>query len=236
MKKLFIMLFVFFISLIHVSCGNTNPPEEDLSIQDQLYVTVIKFSNPSYKDFILAKNGNNLFYACGLAELEKTPFTNWWNKHDLAGKSPYIELADNFLLLDWHWHPMLVFGGVDTFNANYHNAVLIENKWQELKSLDQVWSADTPNDHNAIEKILIFKVKLLDDYRGDTDYQKNGWENHLYHAAMLGFWGNTDSYPNGIDKYESQIDSLQQIYADCLNTILQQNDFEMVGGYVTKIK
>ena len=43
MKKVFFMLFVFSMSLTYISCGNTNPPEEDLSIQDQLYITIIKF-------------------------------------------------------------------------------------------------------------------------------------------------------------------------------------------------
>lgn len=242
MKKLFFMLFVFSMSLTYISCGNVNSPEEELTIQDQLYITVVKYSNPLYKDYILAKNesdinyGDSLFYACGLTNPERIAFTNWWNKHELSGKSPYIELVDNFLLLDWHWHPMLIYGGVDTYNANSYNAVLIENKWSELKDLNQVWSIDTPNDHNAIEKILIFKVKLLDVYRGDSGYKTNGWEKHLYHAAMFGFRGMSDSYPNGIDEYESQIDSLQQIYVECLNNILQHNDYEVVGGYVTKLK
>ena len=242
--KLFLLICT--ISILF-SCGNEisqsneyeqHNPGEPLTIENQLWLPVFKLTHQRYKENVLATemNENGMFGICQLTELEKTQFLKWWDTQDLAGKSPYIELIDDYLLLDWHWYPLYDYLKQDKYNANLHLAVLTSLTWTDITDICKIWEDSTSHDHNAIELLYQFKVKALDDYRNDLHYQTEGWENHLWYSVVqYAFMRQTDSFPNGIE--ESKLDSLQSIYINCLKTILRDNNFHAKNDcYVTEIK
>lgn len=226
MKKTFYLLSVFTIIAVTSSCDSISPIEtsKPSTIEDALTLTVIKFTNPSYKDNILATDTDNrdkqdVFYAFDyrITEISNINVYDWVAKYNMIGQSPYIELTDGYLLIDWHWVIILNLG--DKYNSNYGRTILLEQKWSDLKDFSQRWSRSTPNDHESIDRLYYFKIKAIDDYRDDKSYLTTGIENHLW-----------------IRGNDSQRDSLQSVYATCLKQILNDNDYTEDDWVVSEIK
>lgn len=228
MKKI---MFMIISTLFLLSCNNNNiinNPEEPLTTENMLWLTVIKFTKPEYKENILATDehmyysfpkDDSVFYACALPEPKRKKYCDWFEKNNLVGTSPYIELIDDYLLIDWHW--LYFFAHLeDKVNANFGLTILTELKWADIKTLDDEWERNIPNDHNAIDTIYHFKVRALDDYRGDYSYKTIGWYNHIWFYTLYTFAENTCYVPKDFDN--SKIDSLQSIYTDCLIKILKE--------------
>lgn len=221
-KKILFALVVILLS----SCGNhPEKPQVPLTPENILWVTVIKFNNLSYKDNILATDNSmytsrghddSVFYACGVAD--KISYIQHADSIKLLKTSPYIELVDGYLLISWKWLPVFTHC-LDKINGNYGHAILTELRWKDLKDLKQEWERTTPNDHDAIERIHQFKVKALDDYRGDKTYMVDGWERHVMYCGNY-----------------SQIDSMYQIYADCLKQILREHKYTEEETFIRQIE
>ena len=257
-KELFMQKKILFFALcifIIASCSSKstdpsvdsgieqgNEPEGALTSENMLWLSVLKFTNPAYKENVLATDNHlykrvpkdeSVFYACALPEPQRTPYFERFANNKLIGSSPWVYLADDYVLVDWHW--ISFFSHLeDKVNANYGQTILTESKWSDITGLDNEWSRTIPNDHNAIDKIYHFKVKALDDYRGDYSYKQTGWEKHLWFATLYAFYGKSDYFPDGVD--ESKIDSLQNLYVDCLNKILKEHPFANDEGYIYEIK
>lgn len=245
--KTFVKTLLFFaVMTICSSCKNTNPPsneiqsEEPLFTENQLWLPVIKFTNSLYINHILATEkggitGDSVFGIGSLTEPDRLTYSQWVQTHNIIGKIPFIELTDNFLLLDWHWYPMFGYLKYDTYNANLALAVLTKENWTDLRGINQIWEKTVAHDHNAIAELHQFKVKALDDYRGDKTYMKNGWEKHLWFAVVqYAFMRKTDAFPNGVDEYK--LDSLQSIYVDCLKKIIEDKKISENEGWIREIK
>ena len=211
-KKILFALVVILLS----SCGNhSENPQMPLTSEDLLFITVIKFTNPSYKDNIMAtdnrmykqcEHDDSVFYACG-KQLFKADYIRYADSIKLLEMPPYIELIDDYLMMNWHWTPIFPHCS-DKINGNYSQAILTGLKWTDLKDFKQEWERTIPNDHEAIDRVHLFKVKALDDYRGDKSYLQDGWEKHILFRGSV-----------------RQIDSMQNIYAECLKQILRNHKY-----------
>lgn len=213
------------LATILSSCGN-NPTEypQSETIEDQLWLAVIRYTSPSYKENILAVDNSmyrlvphddSVFYACRTPDRDW--FIEWTNEINLLATSPYIELVDGYLMIDWKWRPVFRHCS-DKINGNYGHTILTQLKWTDLTDFTQEWERTIPNDHEAIDRIHHFKVKALDDYRGDQTYITEGWEKHIMHCGTV-----------------EQIDSLQNIYAECLRQVLRDHDYNENESFILRI-
>lgn len=214
--------------------NSINDLDEYLHSDDEMWLSVLKFTKPEYKDNILAWNrtelNGNIFSVCLLPESEKEQYIKWWEQNRIKDINPFIELGNDYLLIDWHWKPLFIYLNTDTYNANLGQILLNDVKWSELENLNSEWDINSISySFDVIDEIHQFKIKAIDDYRGDTQYSTTEWEQHLYHIA-------TNKYSDLTQNQEQQIDSLQTIYTECLKSILQTNSYTENDAYITNIK
>ena len=227
--KHYTLLGIVISAVMLSSCGsNPTEPQKPVTLEDRLWIAVIRYTNPSYKENILAVDNSmyrltahddSVFYACRLPIKEnQVRYIEWADCVKLLKTSPYIELVDGYLMIDWNWRPIFIHCN-DKVNGNYGHTILTQLKWKDLTDFTQEWERTIPNDHEAIDRIHLFKVKALDDYRGDQTYATEGWQKHIMYCGT-----------------KEQIDSMQNIYADCLKQILKRTEYKEDDSCIEQIE
>ena len=228
MNKYSIIGIALLFAILSACSNRPISSQQSMSVEDLPWVSVIKFTNPTYKDNILAtdnsmyklrEHDDSVFYACDIRPTySRNNFIIRADSIKLLNIPPYIELVDEYMLIDWHWKPLFIHCS-DKLNGNYGHTILTELNWTDLKDFEQEWIRTIPNDHEAIDRIHHFNIKALDDYRGDITYAVDCWEKHIMYGGS-----------------ERQIDSMQNIYAESLKQILRDHEYTEDETYIDQIK
>ena len=130
-------------------------------------VRLIKFKNPSYKDYILAyyspKHSTNpdvanpkmvRFNMCVAHPLHFYQ-RKWEFAFPESHHTPYWELPDNWLLVDWRWY---------LFPYDWETSVIIDKNWDELQDSDGWWSKDMILDNDPIAEWKDIPVENIERY------------------------------------------------------------------------
>ena len=143
---------------------------------------VIKFKDPSYKNYIVA-NYYGDFISMGDRDYFK-PDGCW---KTMQGRCPYIELADDYLLLDWRWP------------AYWPSPVLLLVPWQEQTSWLQRWDTTTAHVFQPWESLCTFSMESFDLTVGNSD-----WRYIRELEYMTNFFeeenGQDSEYPENLEK------------------------------------
>lgn len=235
------LLFIILTGLL-ISCNNSEPELGALhSEQDRMLLHVIKFTNTKYKNMILAYDKNaflpnkeyNFFYTC---KEQNENIEEWAKLCKIFSKSPFIDIGNGYLLIDWKWgailSPIRFQRFIDIHNIQY--TILLEHNWSELFSISQEWNINEPNDHNSIEKVYHFQIKAIDMYRGDSTYidKNKGWDKHIFYPTADIWEGRPTT--NMTEEEIHRIDSLQSIYADILSNVMLRYKFD--NDYINNIE
>ena len=165
-------------------------------------ITVIKHKKPEYKDFIIAYAAKDSLIAYRA------------NTTGLGGKSgftPYWELSENWLLVDWKWnYPFPSLGG----------AVLLEDiTWDKLTHALQTWSLETPHISQPIESVYYIKTSKIAEMLAKT--YDSEFINHVVNRPS--------STASDAEKKEEIIKTMDDIWtilqAD-LSTIIEQGNLD----------
>lgn len=165
-------------------------------------ITVIKLKKPEYKDFIIAYAAKDSLIAYRA------------NTTGLGGKSgftPYWELSENWLLVDWKWnYPFPSLGG----------AVLLEDiTWDKLTHALQTWSLETPHISQPIESVYYIKTSKIAEMLAKT--YDSEFINHVVNRPS--------STASDAEKKEEIIKTMDDIWtilqAD-LSTIIEQGNLD----------
>ena len=158
-KSVFIFGMIIVITLSAslgiTSCKPTPSPEPPPTVK------LIKFAKPEYKYFVLAE------YNPYDSVFSQTYPHNECEDAGRSGYSPYWELPDNWLLIDWKWN----------LNSVYEIVLLTNYTWEQYMSYiknDSIptWSFAEPHVSHPIEQELYINLWALDKYKDSiTPYQ-----------------------------------------------------------------
>lgn len=202
-------------AVIFCSCErNAHEPEPAKDPEPPLSVTVLKLKKPEYKNYVLASrfndSGNECFESLR-GNLCKDPIGQ-------SGYSPYWELSDNWLLVDWKWgdFPYAI------------SAVLTEQTWDKYEwegvTNSTKWSLTEPHEDNPIEKIHYIYIDHLETY-SNTHY---GEEMHRLISETIQD-GIISSDGKCICDISDKMDSIWTVFQTELNNVIVNNDLEHIN-------
>jgi len=118
------MLVVLCLTTCQEGCGCNN---NELNSLPPFRITtgIIKFKQTEYKEYVMAYFSTREGCALSLESYYFQPLSSLI----LYGQSPYIELADDYLLIDWKWFPVYWVDNEAIINKKW-------TEWTELKSRD----------------------------------------------------------------------------------------------------
>lgn len=192
---------------------------ENVAYIEYYSTLVVKFTNPEYKNYIYTeKYGDNGYhFRCG----HRTVCDDF-----IAGKCPYIEIGDDYYLVDWKW-PW----------QTYSSDVLLKLPWSNMTGLDQKFGKDTietiPGPYIEEQYCIYFYdidayLHVLKHYEADVDYSFMAYNYGWMHSVK----GN--SIKGDISEYERNVtrcDSIQAEYVQKLRWIVASGNFPFKGRF-----
>lgn len=124
-------------------------------IAPEYHVTVIKFHEPEYKEYIMT-----VYAGGGSTGMSMEYLIVPDSVIHLCGTSPYIELPDNYLMTDWKW------GRVYYQN----NEAIINHKWNELESIYTQWDESELYVRYPVAKAYAIPLSFLREYNNGVKY------------------------------------------------------------------
>lgn len=118
------------------------------------YICFIKFKKDEYKKYIIAK-----------PDIEDGYYSFYWlqgvNAEKLVGSSPFIDLPNGYVAVDWKWWPGII-------NEPY--TLLMNIPWKSFKRYNQKWTYNDvlqPEVHELIDEVWHVGYPHLDWYSGN---------------------------------------------------------------------
>ena len=225
------------ISFLLVSC---NQKEPGYRTTDELVcpITLVRFQQDTYKDYILAEQKYDSKDSVEYYAL-RAPGTV--PQELFIGRSPYIPLPDGWYAVDWKW------GKIIYRPTN----VLLPIVWEKMQDTDQRWDIKIPLlstnpvtrwsgvRRNAIDKYLNITptpAVIDSDHRewGDDvspDYRVPEWAWRYKHLSDV-----PDTIDVGFTKEDylrdiARQDSLQEVFIERLTRIIESGDIDEVMYY-----
>lgn len=204
MKQMKQILLVLISTILLCSCENRNPEVVLDPAPVAITIRVLKFKNPEYKNYILANvdpdgNGYTILRSSSCDE----PIGQ-------SGYSPYWELTNDWLLVDWKW---------SNYPNNYHPVLLIGEPWGSIQEANQTWSSDTPHIADPIDSVLNISVNALDAYF----YTKGG----LRYGEAFYYYIYKSSIECMGDQYE-EMDKVWSALQRDLSIVIENGDLEQL--------
>lgn len=250
------------ILLLFLSCSNNNP---DIRLLEDVPLYIIKYKNPLYKTKIIAAhpiidptityfdgslgNVNYVFDTTSYQLIyEGSDIEKQFNqKRGLIGSTPYIELSNDYLLVDWRWQDYLPISSKNLYhnkrNIAYNSVAhffVMNTTWEDLDSLSQIWNNSDVWNNFDVDEWRTISCQALERYMsGDESpltyietYTPNNFDNtckYVYldccfnETAFIKYKeGGADEY----DSYANLVDSLFSEYAIAINTLISKNELK----------
>ena len=151
MKKLTQIAYFTFVLCLSFACSHPTPvPDPGLG-----YIEIIKLEQPEYKENIMVyapEKEDKTFavsvfnsYFCISQEIEP-----------ICGTSPYIELPDDYLLLNWRWKRI--------FDYIINEEAIVSDLWSELEDIHQTWPKEKMYVNRPIKEYYLLGLTELNEY------------------------------------------------------------------------
>ena len=208
MKKFLVKSLLLMFAVTQVIVISFSSCERKSAPSPQPSAVVLKFNNHEYKNYILAN------YFEGQDKILGMRYNKCEAPIGRAGYSPYWELPQDWLLIDWKWRGFPYNAGLCLLTA------LTWDKFEiDTASISGIpsWQITEPHILNPIKEILYVNALHLEQYRGKKF--PNELMNHL--------WGNTAEY-----KYcemPEKMDSLWSILQNDLSIAIGNGDLEHIN-------
>lgn len=249
MKKSIILLITV-LAVMFISCGNNEAPQNYMPERQDLPVEIVKVIDSELLQYVVAdivpvftdttyspqgpilSGDSNEYQIRGIGGVYEELF---------LGTNPYIELGEDYYLVDWKWGEFLY----EPTN------VLIDVKWEDVKSRQQDWPIETtlltstfPCQHKYIKRQSIDELlgiqpsatmdticKMSVDYaRPWFIWRFNTLEDLMTEKTELESHG---LYYLTLESYNAEVarqDSLQLVYAERLKQIIQKGKLQELFG------
>lgn len=141
------LLAVFCLS----GCEKKQNEKEKTVTPPYAVISIMKLKQPDYKPYIIA------YYPEGISDSIYAVRSNKYGEPvGKSGYSPYWDLKDGWLLVDWKWGPTFPY---------WEGAVLLtEEPWGNLTHLLQTWPKETPHISDPIAEHYYVQASKLAAY------------------------------------------------------------------------
>ena len=150
MKKLFYILSLILLLGLANSCNRD-------SALPTPHAVVIKFKHPEYKDYILANYFKGEDFIFGMR------YNRCIDPIGQAGFSPYWELPDDWLLVDWKWFSFPYDAGLVLLNELTWDKFEIDAT--NISGIPK-WPLTEPHIIQPVEKIYYINARHLEEFSG----------------------------------------------------------------------
>ena len=147
-------MVILVLALLTILCS-CDPIIANMDEPGLEFLTIYKFKDPVYKDYILTNYFEDYDYFSMSVYDDALPDGRW---ETMTGKYPYHELKHDYVLLDWRWQ---------TCNL----PVVIFESYASHKDWVQRWALSTPHDSNPIVEFYPISVIALDSYTNNRKYK-----------------------------------------------------------------
>ena len=202
MKRQLLFLACIILCLGMISCKYQNKPMPTAGMK------VIKFTKPEYKNYILAHRGDGGIVAAR--------FNYCGDVEGVSGCSPYWELPDNWLLVDWKW--VLFPNGI-------RPTILIGKTWEEYPKKPEEtmplpsWPMSEPHDSSPIKTYYFVTAEALAKYIGTT----------YSYRAMQVMRGGLGSDSTSFCYHAEEADSIWSVAWKHLSIAIQNGDLDKIA-------
>lgn len=251
-------------ALFCMSCSTNTP---NLRQTDDVPLFIVKFKNPDEKAKVIASHAvidwtynnyddpagdyNYVFDTSCYSLINKSAYRDYQYDimRDIVSISPYVELSEGYMLVDWRWQDYLPISYRKLYmnqrNTKYnsrHHIFFMNTSWIDLDSLPQTWHKDDILKNFEIVEWKTVSCQTLERYlKGDespTSYfealsrtsNKVDMDNkydYVYTNHSFGetaylkykFEGGEEAY----NRYAHVADSLYSVYAKGISELIRTN-------------
>ena len=227
------------------SCESREEYGSSVWERNDMIMNIVKMSNPEYLQYVVADNvpfsvnsdraedpDSNLYQIRGSGAVYEELY---------IGTTPYIDLGQNYYLVDWKWGNFLYAP----------TNVLIDVNWEEVKSRKQVWGIEIPSvsgcfmlEHEYVSRkkvdgfLKITSVAPIDaEYNLSADYIKPEflWHYNCLEELMLAIADSTvvEGFKT-LEAYNTEVarqDSLQGVFTKRLRRIIADGKWYELINY-----
>ena len=196
------LIAIVIISLSMCGCNQKNAPVPEP------FAVVLKFKNPDYKNYILANYFEGEDFICGMR------YNTCEEPIGQSGYSPYWELPEDWLLVDWKWQ---------NFPYNAGLTLLTELTWDKFEidttniSGIPTWPLTEPHLFQPVEQILYINAFHLENYCG-VEFPED---------LIPVLWGKTIELPPC--ENPAKMDSLWTFLQEQLTFAIENGDLEHIN-------
>ncbi len=171
------------------------------------HAAVIKFDKPEYKEHIMV-------YADGFSEGTTRLCAERFALPDsvihICGKSPYIELPQDYLLIDWKWDRIYY----------QNNEAIIHEKWSELKTADDKWPIEDIYVTYPVKEAYYLDIEDMKAYNGGTlEYDSIRGVGGTVSESAWAKYSDEEKEQRLIRK--NMLDSAQAYFAEVISNMIQ---------------
>lgn len=174
----------------------------------------------------------------GVYGQEQSPNSDYLEKVlQICGTSPFIELVNDYYLVDWKWVNILpCCVGLDAKYCNDY-CFVANDTWSELTTVYTTWRKSQVSDMRISEKYLVV-IPLIDIYRcGEAIDIYFGYNQSLYHGGLHAdvTWDEFRYHDEAMpltwnhEKLVNMMDSLQNVYRETLMLAIENNDMNKIA-------
>lgn len=201
------------VLLLTTACHNNIGPHDPDSGN---CVTIIKFHKSEYKEHVMV-------YALDPAKYSTTSLcTDHICLPDsiihICGKSPYIELPDDYLLIDWKWKRLYY----------QNNEAIINTKWSDLKDEHTRFPTSEIIVMYPVAEFYHFSISTLREY--NNGYLESDDPNSYNGDPACPCYTDDDwnrlspEHEMRVLKYAEQYDNAQIEYAEILKRMIEEGN------------
>lgn len=162
----------------------------------------------------------------------------------ICGSSPYIELTNGYVLLDWKWHYVYQMSVLPINRLSFyqfieqyakHHMFITNILWNTVVNLSPIYFKEEQGiEQLEIAEIKIVSIKTIDLLRGqnirpDKDFTDFGalWYYHYAMDPIHAFNYSNNKSPK-LKSYIEFCDSMQNVYKDFLITYIKHEELSKI--------
>ena len=211
MKTRNIMAILLLICIGVVSCKEPSPSY----IPPVETIVVVKFKKTEYKDYVLV-NVVDLNKGDSISMTEyNSDFILPTSAVNLYGTSPYIELTNGYLLVDWKWY---------NFVSSSKQAI-VKTKWVDLTDIHACWPLSEVYIEHPIEQYCVIPIGSL-EIRCDGDFHWADIDISTTPITESQWNAYSESEKNDLQTLISHNDQAFAQYAEILNHMIANGEME----------
>lgn len=265
--KLYITTHFFMLHMVSLLlCSCTPDPIIDNANPGQSNLTILKFNDKTQEKYLVAGHPIITYSSMALDNTftyEEDTISFMYNPYihsslyytdlvhfaetelNICGTSPYIELVDGYVLVDWRWnyfHQITLVSQKEWYSQRVtdlvqHHIFSTNILWSELNNLSPIYWANKQCTHVDVSVNMV-PIRSLDQLRGISSNPPYPDKEFSGDYSIRLYWDGLSAplahryYQDHSPKYEAYLafcDSMQNIYKNCLIEHIKKQELSNIS-------